>query len=67
MTFEEYLQANGLLQDYEAVKSNMEEYINDIASLDLEQQPRLLAEMRQEIKACREALAAYYEDYRKGR
>lgn len=67
MTFEEYLHAKGLLQDYEAIKSNLEEYEADIASLDFEQQPNLLAEIRLEIKACRKALASYYDEYRKGK
>ena len=65
MTFEEYLQAKGLLQDYEAIKSNMEEYEEDIRTLDFEHQPRLLEEMRLEIKACRDMIKSYYDEYRK--
>lgn len=65
MNFEEYLQAKGLLQDYEAIKSNMEEYEEDIRTLDFEHQPRLLEEMRLEIKACRDMIKNYYDEYRK--
>ena len=64
-TFEEYLQEKGLLQDYEAIKSNMEEYEEDIRTLDFEHQPRLLEEMRLEIKACRDMIKSYYDEYRK--
>lgn len=64
-TFEEYLQEKGLLQDYEAITSNMEEYEEDIRTLDFEHQPRLLEEMRLEIKACRDMIKSYYDEYRK--
>ena len=65
MTFTDYLKAKGLFSDYEAIKRNLEEYESDIASLDFEKQPNLLSEMRFEIKSCREALALYYDEYRK--
>lgn len=65
MTFADYLKAKGVFSDYEAIKSNLEEYEADIASLDFEKQPKLLEEMRIEIKACRKALALYYDEYRK--
>ena len=49
----------------EAIKSNMEEYEEDIRTLDFEHQPRLLEEMRLEIKACRDMIKNYYDEYRK--
>lgn len=64
-TFEEYLQEKGLLQDYKAVVQNMEEYEEDIKTLDFEYQPQLLQEMRLEIKACRDLIKNYYDEYRK--
>lgn len=67
MTFIEYLKAKGMLADYEAIRSNIAEYEADIASIDFEQQPGLLQEIRHELTACREALESYYKDYRKGK
>ena len=43
----------------------MEEYEEDIRTLDFEHQPRLLEEMRLEIKACRDMIKNYYDEYRK--